>query len=207
MTPRRTKKKRTRTPQQERSKEKVDRILSAATTCFDTKGYAKTTMSHIAREADVSTGTVYAYFTDKDDVLKQIMHAHAENMLQPSEKYLSELEEDARVRDVLITLLNIGRVRRNQHIGLHRVFHERINKDKNFHAIAQTYRTRAMEIGMQLVRRFGSEAAKGNSAAAAALVIAVLEHCSHTELLPNNPVNFEDASKACTEMIEAYFSI
>lgn len=163
-------------------------------------------MSRIAKEAKVSTGTVYAYFTDKDDVLKQIMHDHAEDMLSPSEKYLENLDDDAHVRDVLFTMLDMGRVRRKKNIGLHRVFHDRVSKDKNFHAIAEIYRLRAMKIGTFLVERFGGETAKNSCAAAAALVIAVLEYCSHTELQPDNPISYEDATKAGVDMIEAYFN-
>jgi AcrR family transcriptional regulator len=44
-------------------------ILRAAVKLFSDKGYYTTTISQIAREAGVSTGLIYQYFGDKDDVL------------------------------------------------------------------------------------------------------------------------------------------
>jgi len=44
-------------------------ILRAAVKLFSDRGYYTTTISQIAREAGVSTGLIYQYFGDKDDVL------------------------------------------------------------------------------------------------------------------------------------------
>jgi len=44
-------------------------ILRAAVKLFSDKGYYTTTISQIAREARVSTGLIYQYFGDKDDIL------------------------------------------------------------------------------------------------------------------------------------------
>lgn len=50
-------------------------ILDAANELFLTNGIAKTTMDDIARKADYSKTTVYAYFKNKDDLLNHIIHA------------------------------------------------------------------------------------------------------------------------------------
>ena len=49
--------------------ERRGQILRAAVKLFSDKGYYATTISQIAREAGVSTGLIYQYFKDKDDVL------------------------------------------------------------------------------------------------------------------------------------------
>ena len=49
--------------------ERRGQILRAAVRLFSDKGYYTTTISQIAREAGVSTGLIYQYFGDKDDVL------------------------------------------------------------------------------------------------------------------------------------------
>lgn len=43
-----------------------ERILDAARTCFSRFGLRKTAMEDIAREAGLSRGTLYRYFSDKD---------------------------------------------------------------------------------------------------------------------------------------------
>ncbi len=49
--------------------ERRGQIVRAAVTLFSAQGYYTTTIQQIAREAGVSTGLVYQYFRDKDDVL------------------------------------------------------------------------------------------------------------------------------------------
>lgn len=44
-------------------------ILKAAFELFDKRGYADTTLDDIAEAAEVSTGTLFAYFPTKDEIL------------------------------------------------------------------------------------------------------------------------------------------
>jgi AcrR family transcriptional regulator len=58
-----------------RQREKEQRfqtILNAAETLFTEKGYHKTSITEIADLAEVSVGTVYFYFKNKDDLLAQL---------------------------------------------------------------------------------------------------------------------------------------
>ncbi|MCX7140332.1 MAG: TetR/AcrR family transcriptional regulator [Proteobacteria bacterium] len=49
--------------------ERRGQILRAAVKLFSDEGYYTTTISQIAREAGISTGLIYQYFGDKDDIL------------------------------------------------------------------------------------------------------------------------------------------
>lgn len=62
-------KKEVRIPQQKRSIEKKEKIIEAAQKIFNENGYFNTNTAEIAKEAGLSTGSVYAYFTDKKDIL------------------------------------------------------------------------------------------------------------------------------------------
>jgi len=48
-------------------------ILSAALRCFAREGFHRTTMKDIFREADLSPGAVYSYFTGKDELIAAII--------------------------------------------------------------------------------------------------------------------------------------
>jgi len=48
-------------------------ILSAATSIFDDKGYAKASMAGIARAAGVADGTLYLYFKSKEDLVRAVL--------------------------------------------------------------------------------------------------------------------------------------
>ncbi len=59
---------------------KADRrgaILAAAERCFTGQGYDRATMREIAREAGVSTGAIYTYFTTKAQILEAICNEQA----------------------------------------------------------------------------------------------------------------------------------
>jgi TetR/AcrR family transcriptional regulator, fatty acid metabolism regulator protein len=66
--------------------EKYYRIIRAATKMFARKGFYKTRISEIAKEAKVADGTVYIYFENKDDILislfEEQMKAVMDNMVE-----------------------------------------------------------------------------------------------------------------------------
>ena len=49
------------------------RILAAATKLFQDRGYADTTINAIADKADVGVGTIYNYFSSKNEILLSIV--------------------------------------------------------------------------------------------------------------------------------------
>lgn len=62
-----------RTPRQKRSIEKKQRILDAAYALFSEKGYYRTSTPEIATRAQVSTGCLYSYFTDKHMIFMELL--------------------------------------------------------------------------------------------------------------------------------------
>jgi AcrR family transcriptional regulator len=55
------------------NKDKQLRVLSAATQVFAAKGYHKATISEIVTASRLSTGLVYSYFLNKDDIMLSII--------------------------------------------------------------------------------------------------------------------------------------
>ncbi len=195
-----------REPQQDRAKRKVARILAAARKCFAKHGYAKTTMSRIAREARVSTGTAYAYFADKDDVLQRVLYAHVEEILQPAEAVMAAPPRRATLSSTLRELIDCSiSVHRNDP-GLHRVFHERVMKDESLRAMAAGFRERGLEIGRTLVKRFGGALAKKDAEGTAQVFIGLFEFCTHIGSLYPSSVTTEHACKIGIDMTVAYFN-
>lgn len=82
-----------REPRQRRSREKRDRILLAAARLFSDGGVDSTTTKQIAREASVSIGTLYSYFTDKRQILLSLLADNAATVLDPF-RVSFELGED-----------------------------------------------------------------------------------------------------------------
>jgi len=69
-------------------------LLQAAAELFSAKGYDKTRMEDIATLADVSTPTVYNYFSTKHGVLKELLAQDRRDMQEPVEAILHRPPED-----------------------------------------------------------------------------------------------------------------
>jgi len=59
--------------QEKKKKKRRKRILAAATRLFQARGYADTTINAIADKADVGVGTIYNYFSSKNEILLNII--------------------------------------------------------------------------------------------------------------------------------------
>lgn len=69
------------------SSEKRERIINAATTEFALKGFDNANINNIAKKADVSVGSLYKYFENKQDLFLTIVHYSISSM----EEVLNEL--------------------------------------------------------------------------------------------------------------------
>lgn len=76
-----------RKPTQKRALEKFNKITEAAFKLFNEKGYFNTTTADIAKEADVATGSVYAYFEDKRDIYIQVLKQIYDSFIYPTEGF------------------------------------------------------------------------------------------------------------------------
>ncbi len=63
---------RRRPPVQQRSRAMVERILDAAAQVLSTSGYAQMSTNRIADAAGVSVGSLYRYFSDKEEVFEEL---------------------------------------------------------------------------------------------------------------------------------------
>lgn len=97
-----------RTPQQQRSIEKRDRIIEAGYQLFCEKGYHSTNTVEIAKLAGVSTGIVYSYFKDKKDIFMYVIEAYENSVAAPAYDLLKNVKEPIDlakvVREMIIKL-------------------------------------------------------------------------------------------------------
>src|ERR1700744_5807420 len=89
----------------ERTDDARERILAAAERCIDRHGIRKTTMDDIACEVGLSRPSVYRYFTDRDDLLIELISRHARALLGRARKSISRQSSlpDQLVQIVLYT--------------------------------------------------------------------------------------------------------
>ncbi len=88
-----------------RKKSEVRRqILEVAGEMFRTRGYERTTINQIARKADIGTGTLYNYFSSKDELFLHLFFCPPDDL----ETRLSAIKKDTGlgVADAVIEVCN-----------------------------------------------------------------------------------------------------
>lgn len=83
-----------RIPTQERSKQRLERILDAADGVFAELGFDKATMEQIADRAETSIGSVYQFFPNKTALFESLCARYLERAQQLFEGMLLEIAPD-----------------------------------------------------------------------------------------------------------------
>jgi AcrR family transcriptional regulator len=84
-----------RKPKQKRSINTKEKILDTAYKLFCEKGYYSTTTNEIARVADVSIGSLYSYFKDKDTIFLEILGRYSNAFMEIHEELSQTLESSS----------------------------------------------------------------------------------------------------------------
>lgn len=74
-------KKLVRKPVQKRSLDKLNTILAVSKELFAKKNYFNVTTNEIAKEAGISIGTLYSYFSNKEEILSLILKDYNESFI------------------------------------------------------------------------------------------------------------------------------
>ena len=77
---------------QRRKDQRPLEILFAALNLFVSKGFASTRIEDIAKQANVSKGTVYLYFSSKEDLFKKMVHEVMVPKINEVEEYISSYQ-------------------------------------------------------------------------------------------------------------------
>ncbi|MDQ0993568.1 TetR/AcrR family transcriptional regulator [Streptomyces sp. V3I7] len=96
-----------RTPQQDRSRAMVDRILTAGREILLERGYERTSTSRIAKRAGISPGSLYQYFPDKEAILAQVLDRYVEQVHRRiTDAFMANLTAADPVRRTIASLLD-----------------------------------------------------------------------------------------------------
>ena len=120
-----------RTPKQQRSIDKKNRIIEAGYNLFAQKGYYSTNTAEIAKEAGVSTGIVYGYFRDKRDILIEVLDIYVKKVFNPILNLFAELKSPINF-DYLLEYAIDGVVKtHSENAAIHEALHSLTHTDKN----------------------------------------------------------------------------
>jgi AcrR family transcriptional regulator len=122
-------------PKQARSRKTKEKIIQAAISLFQERGYEKTTSNEIAALAGVSVGSFYTYFTDKRQLLLTIFDRLSDELFHNtfesiSPEHLFDKDLRSNIRNAVAAALDERDGRR----GLQKAINELVIKDAEFAA-------------------------------------------------------------------------
>lgn len=95
-------------------------ILDAARQLFQEQGFESTSIAQIAEAADSGVGTLYGYFSNKDDILHEVLRAHGEMVTR---EFLESVNENTPMLDRMLMALGVfAHYLRENRILLHSAF-------------------------------------------------------------------------------------
>ncbi|SPB13688.1 TetR family transcriptional regulator [Caballeronia novacaledonica] len=95
-----------RQPAQQRSRERLDRILEIAQQLIAEKGSEHVKMSEIAELAEISIGSLYQYFPDKRAIVRTLAELYADESRQCVREALDAVQDKAQLLDAFASLVD-----------------------------------------------------------------------------------------------------
>jgi len=194
-----------RKPQQARSRKTRERIVKAAESLFETKGYETTTTSSVARRAGVSVGTFYLYFPDKHAVLREIFHLTVEQIFaRAMEGLRPEHWTKTDVRTGIQALIASVLDSRDVRPGIQRILHERYFKDEAIKSAIDQMQKQSVEAILNLMTFLSDRVRVKDREAAAFLVYAAVDTLAQRVMLAEAPFDPKRLTAELTDLIARY---
>lgn len=202
-----TKKRSQRTPKQARSRRTREKVLAAAVSCFEERGYDETTTVEIARRAKIAVGSLYGYFKDKREILLELLDG---TIRQIAEYTIRELEPDAwkgrshkaNLRRLIDALFHT----RHFNPGMQRILWERYFKDPQFHDAVTDIEARvrgALVHLLSVLKQQGQLRIKDVDTAAF-IVYTSVEWTASRLILSDSEIAVDDAVAATSDMVARF---
>lgn len=188
-------------PTQDRATLTRQRILDAAAHIFAEYGYSAGTTNRIAECAEVSIGSLYQYFPNKDAILRALMDAHVDAGAELLGKRLADglpeqLDEALRV----VVRATIDNHRDNPR--LHRVLFEEAPRAPAFLSRLHDLEESMVDATAGLLDNHPAVQAKGRLSAR--VVVATIESLVHRLIASPDPVDPQQLEDEIVRLLAGY---
>lgn len=199
-----------REPKQKRSIEKKEKIISAGYNLFLEKGYFNMTTADIAKAAGLSTGTVYAYFKDKKDILITCLSNTSGQIKQQIIKELNGISEET---DLFNTVKNIINIVIQSHKPFSKKYHDELMSlsyvDEDIANFFDNVRTSMIDAVLNQLRKSGFELKHENEQSF--LMYSILERLEDElvfDIYPdlNKEILIDECARVIVSMIQERWS-
>ncbi len=189
-------------PRQQRAVETRRAILDAAAHIFAEYGYAAGTTNRIAEAADLSIGSLYQYFPNKDAILSALTDAHVDaGTALLRERTAAGLPES--LEDLLRLFVRASIDNHRNETRLHRVlFEEAPRSPALLDRLHQTEEDAVSSAKALLDSR--SEVTVADTGFAARMVVTTVESLTHRLLACDKPADAEQLEDGIVTMLAGY---
>jgi AcrR family transcriptional regulator len=175
--------------------------LDAAAHVFAECGYSAGTTNRIAERAQVSIGSLYQYFPNKDAVLRALMQDHADNGARLIAEH-SAAGLPADIDDALRVVVRATIDNHRDNPRLHRVLFEEAPRAPDFLAHLHEMERRAVEATAALLDAHPSVLAP--SRLTAHIVVTTIESLVHRLVTTELPVDLDELEDEIVVLLGGY---
>lgn len=183
-----------------------EKILRVAKELIARQGIQKTSLAAIAREAEISRGTLFYYYPRKQSLLYQVME---ESFREVTDKIVATINSmnagsKARAADVFqYVLQSIGESHELNRINFH-LFQEAVTRDKTLQkSFQESYRQWQDLIAYHLQNYFPRSAAHYQQKTLARLILALIDGLSMQALLNYSPPEYRETARILAGLFTA----
>jgi AcrR family transcriptional regulator len=169
-----------KSPSHERSRRTVDRILDAATRIFHEQGYTGATTNDIADEADISVGSLYQYFPNKDALLVALTQRHITTTTTDLTNLLLDLPRDSDLETTFRTVVDFL-VSQHDLDDLHLLVMHQAPRTHDINLSLEHAKSHLVELTSQILRTKITDSRKRNLVAR--MVVATIDASVHDVIL------------------------
>jgi AcrR family transcriptional regulator len=188
-------------PKQDRAAQTRQRILDSAARVFADYGYAAGTTNRIAEHAELSIGSLYQYFPNKDAILHALMDAHVEAGRQLLVERLScGLPE--RLDDTLRVFVRATIDNHRDNPRLHRVLFEEAPRAPDFLSRLHVLEETMVDATVGILD--GHPAVHAGGRLSARVVVATIESLVHRLIASPDPVDPQRLEDEIVTLLTGY---
>ena len=191
-----------RRPKQERAKVMVEAALQSTQLLLAEIGYEATNTTRIAERAGMSIGSLYQYFSNRDEIIEELQRRHHHETSAILEEAFAEAEtmplEDA-VRRLVRATVDLHQ----NEPELHRVLTEVVPVSVNAESRA-TMSEKIDAAQQRLFQRLANELPIRNITATALIIRETVEGSIHRAVLHGHPAYIEIVADEVVRMVISY---
>jgi AcrR family transcriptional regulator len=188
-------------PKQDRAAQTRQRILDSAARVFAEYGYAAGTTNRIAEHAELSIGSLYQYFPNKDAILHTLMDAHVEAGRQLLVERLSGGLPDS-LDDALRVFVRATIDNHRDNPRLHRVLFEEAPRAPAFLARLHVLEENMVDATVDLLDNH--PAVRTGGRLSARVVVATIESLVHRLITAPDPVDPQHLEDEIVALLSGY---